>query len=111
MPEATPSPRASSGHRDTSLLPKKILLNAHTKFILGFANPIQQVKRQQCSHEHGAHATSPQHSQGNGSGLYFPAATQHLLSYTLPHAVSPRWAALSPVGLRGLPKMGGSGIY
>lgn len=33
--EPSPSPRASSGHRDTNLLPKKILLNAHTTFILG----------------------------------------------------------------------------
>ena len=33
--EPSLSPRASSGHRDTNLLPKKILLNAHTTFTLG----------------------------------------------------------------------------
>lgn len=37
----------------------KILLKAHTKFVLGFENSIQQVKRQKCSCEHGVLVTHP----------------------------------------------------
>lgn len=36
----------------------KILWKAHTKFILGFENSIQQVKRQKCSCEHRVLATT-----------------------------------------------------
>lgn len=38
MAEAAPLAKLPQGHSHNSLLPKKILLNAHTKFILGFAD-------------------------------------------------------------------------
>lgn len=61
------------------LLSKKILLNAHTKFILGFADSIQQGKRQQCSCEHGALATGPsQGDHGVGSASLRPPSTSCL---------------------------------
>lgn len=47
----------------------------HTKFILGFAKSVPQVKRQQCSCEHGALTPVPQHSQGAlGYTPSFPGA-------------------------------------
>lgn len=76
-------------------LSKKILLNAHTKFILGFADSVQQGKRQQCSCEHGALATGPsQGDHGVGSASLRPPSTSCLK--TLPPVRT---------GLGGLPRM------
>lgn len=60
----SPFPRASSGRRDTNLLPKMILLNAHTTFILGCEfNPASEEMTMLLGH--GGLATSPQHSRGD----------------------------------------------
>lgn len=96
LSEASPPCRASSGHRDTSLFPKKILLNVHTRFILGFANSIQQVKRQQCPWRTG-HQPPAQPPRLRG-GLHFPQAAWYLLSYTLPQALPPCGGCFVPRG-------------
>lgn len=62
-PGGVPSLQSFLRTQGYQLLSKKILLNAHTKFILDLHDSIQQGKRQQCPCEHGALATGP--SQGD----------------------------------------------
>lgn len=85
--EAHPPPRElPQGHRDTSLLPKKNLLNAHTKFILVFADSVWQEKTPQCHlppAQQGDHRVGPASLQ--------PPDTPGL---TLPMS----WAVPSPMG-------------
>ena len=77
-PGGVPSLQSFLRTQGYQLLSKKTLLNVHTKFILGFADSIQQGKRQQCSCEHGALATGAQPGR-LWVALSLPEATEHLL--------------------------------
>lgn len=84
---------------------KKISLNAHTKFILGFANSIQQVKGQQCWYEHGWSACRQPPAWPGGETLVWAllprARPVPLVSYSAHQAGYP-----IPSRARGLPRMG-----
>lgn len=105
--EPSPSPRASSGHRDTDLLPKMILFNAHTTFILGCKfSPASEEITMLLGVGGLATSPSPAGETDHGGGSASPGPHPYLSSHTLPTGVG-RGGCPFPTGLRGLPRMGG----